>query len=212
MALSHYYCFTDRLQALGDSPTENREKQVETICHDAQHLPSLINDLLDLVKIESGTVEIKPEAVDVAGVIREVMDPLKAMAEQKGLKFMDEMPERQVIVHTDRRALSKILLNLTNYAINFTEMGRVHLEYAQRQRGGDYVTEISVVGTGSSIRQEHQKKLLEAFRQLESSSLRPPDGIGLGLHLSQRLAQVIGGEISLKSVYGQGSAFTLTLK
>ncbi|MBI4319053.1 MAG: PAS domain S-box protein, partial [Chloroflexi bacterium] len=211
-ALSAITGFTDTLLLLPGPLSENQERQVQTIRRNAQYLPFLINDLLDLAKIESGTVEIKAEPVDVAPLIREVMSTLRQAAEQKGLKFMDELPEEQVIVRTDRRALGKILLNLTNSAINLTEMGRVHLEYVQHQMGRDSRTEISVVGTGSSIREEHQKKLVEAFRQLDSTSLSLPEGTGLGLHVSQRLAQLIGGAISLKSVYGKGSAFTLTLE
>ncbi|MBI2865495.1 MAG: PAS domain S-box protein [Chloroflexi bacterium] len=211
VALGDVNGFTEALLQVAGPLSEVQERQLQAIRRDARRLPFVINDLLDLAKIESGTVEMRREPVNVAGVAREVMGALKPLAEEKGLKFLDEVPEEQVIIHTDRRALSQILLNLTNHAIDFTEMGKVHLEFAQQQDGRETTTAISVIGTGSSTRDEHQKKLLEAFRQLDGTSLRPPDGTGLGLHVSQRLAQLIGGEISLKSVYGK-STFTLTLK
>ncbi|MBI3978227.1 MAG: hypothetical protein HY331_08585 [Chloroflexi bacterium] len=116
-------------------------------------------------------------------------------------------------MRTDRQALRQILLNLTDYAIGLAEVGRVDVEVARRQRGGDLVTEISVVSTGSSTQEEYQEKISEAYRQLDSTAPHPAQGAGLGLHLSQRLAQMIGGGIGLKSrPYGRGSTFTLTLK
>lgn len=210
--LSALVDFTDTLLAVPGPLSAIQERQLEVIRRDPQYLPSLINDLLDLARIEAGTLEIRPEPVEVGGVIREVVLTLKPIAERRGLKFIDAVPEGQVVVRTDRRALSQILLNLTHKTIDITEMGKIHLEFAQRQSGGVNQTQISVVGTGSNIREEHQKKLLEAFRQLDNPSLRPPDGAGLGLHVSQRLAELIGGEINLSNVYGRGSTFTLTLK
>ncbi|MBI2942378.1 MAG: PAS domain S-box protein [Chloroflexi bacterium] len=203
--------FSDALLALPGPLSESQETQLQSIRRNAHYLLSLNSDLLDLTRIESGTVEIRTEPVDAAGVIRDVLGTVKQVAAQKGLRFIDYVPEGQAVIRTDRRALSQILLNLANNAINLTEMGRIHVEFAQHQNSGDFVTEISVVGTGSSIREELQERLFEAFRQLDSVSLRPPEGAGLGLYVSQRLAQLIGGEISLKSAYGR-RAFTLTLR
>ncbi|MBI4493964.1 MAG: PAS domain S-box protein [Chloroflexi bacterium] len=204
--------FNDMLMKLPEPFSEQQEKHLHTIRLKAQHLPFLVNDLLDLAKIESGTLEIKVEPVDLASVIREVMDLLRPMAEQKGLKFADNTPGH-VVVRTDRQALRRILLNLTDFAISLTEMGRVDVEVARRHRTGELVTEISVVGRGSSFGEEYQKSISEAYRQLDGTALRPAEGAGLGLHLSQRLAHMIKSEISLESRAGSGgSAFTLTLK
>ncbi len=215
-ALNAIIGFTGTLLTKLTGPlSEDQEKHLQMIHSSAQHLLSFIYYLLELAKIESGKVEIKSEPVDVAGVIREVIGALKPMAEQKGLIFADNIPDGQVVIRTHRRALSQILLNLTNNAIKFTEKGKVQPEFARHQRGGRFVTEIRVVDTGIGIREEDHKKLFEGFRRwelLDSALLRPREGAGLGLHLSQKLAELIGGEISFKSVYGQGSTFTLTLK
>jgi signal transduction histidine kinase len=157
-------------------------------------------------------MDLRTEPVEVVGVIREVMVTLKPQAEHKGLKFSDQLPEQAITIHSNRRALRQILHNLAHSAINFTEMGRVHFEFAQHQRGKELMTEISVVGTGTSIGEEYQKQLREALKHLDDTSLRVLEGSGLGLHLSQRLAQLLGGVITLKNVYGKGTIFTLTLR
>ena len=192
--------------------TDEQENQLKTIKSGAHHLLSLINDLLDLAKIESGKVEIRPEPVELFGVIQEVISTLKPIAEQKGLEFTTQVPKDSVIVQTDRRALSQILLNLTNNAIKFTEKGKVRLDLRQRQSDGKLLTEISVVDTGIGIREADQQKLFEAFSQVGKVSSRLSEGTGLGLHLSKKQAELITGDISFKRVHGQGSTFTLTLK
>ncbi len=192
--------------------TEDQEEQLEAIRSSSRHLLSLINDLLDLAKIQSGKVEIRIEPVDVAEVIREVVGTLRPMAEEKGLRLTHEVPEGRVIMSSDRRALTQILLNLTDNAIKFTDEGGVHVELAQEERGGRLTTEVRVADTGVGIREEDQKKLFEAFRQLDGTSLLSRRGAGLGLHLSQRLAQLIGGEIGVRSACREGSTFTLTLR
>jgi PAS domain S-box-containing protein len=202
----------DTLLKLPGPLSESQEKHLQGVSSGTHYLPSLINDLLDLAQIESGTMEVKTEAVEVGGVIRDVMVTLKPQAEHKGLKFIDHLPEQDITIYTNRRALSQILSNLVRSVINFTEMGRVHLEFAQHQRGKELMTEISVVGTGSNMGEEYQKQLRDALKHLDDTSLRVLEGSGLGLHLSQRLAQLIGGIITLKSIYGKGTIFTLTLK
>ncbi|MBI2955568.1 MAG: PAS domain S-box protein, partial [Chloroflexi bacterium] len=160
--------FNDALSMLPGPFTKHQEEQLRTIRRNAQLLPSVISDLLDLAEIESGTLQIRTEPVDPASVAREVTALLRPIAEQKGLKFIDNIPDERIILHTDRRVLRRILLNLTNYAVSFTEMGTIRLEYTRGQEAGETVTEISVVGTGSSIREEHQRKIAEAFRQLDT--------------------------------------------
>ncbi|MBI4332606.1 MAG: PAS domain S-box protein [Chloroflexi bacterium] len=192
--------------------SDDQEKQLQAIRSSAEHLLSLINYLLDLAKIEYGKVEIRTEPVDVAGVIREVVEAMQPVAQQKGLKFTDNIPKSQVVIRTHARALNQILLNLTNNAIKFTEKGEVRLEFAQQYRGGGFQTEISVVDTGVGIREEDQKRIFEPFPQLKAAPSSLREGAGLGLHLSQKLAELIGGEISCRSAYGRGSTFTLTLK
>jgi protein-histidine pros-kinase len=192
--------------------TTDQEKQLRTVQGSARHLLSLINDLLDLAKIESGKVELNLEPVLCQNVVLEAVTSLRPAAEMKGLSFEVKMPEVDLVVQTDRRALSQILLNLTNNAIKFTEHGRVCLALSQHQIDGRLLTEMMVTDTGIGIRPEDQAKLFQAFSQVDGSSKRRYDGTGLGLHLSRKLAELLGGWITFHSEYGHGSTFTLVLK
>jgi signal transduction histidine kinase len=175
-------------------------------------LLSLINDLLDLAKIESGKVEINLEPVQCLSVVDEVVAALRPAAESKGLALRATFAGRCLTVRADRRALSQILLNLTNNAIKFTEQGCVELHAKRRQEGARRLVEISVTDTGVGIRDEDRAKLFQAFKQVGSHLTKRQEGTGLGLHLSRKLAELLGGEISLQSDCGKGSTFTLTLE
>ena len=191
--------------------TPDQDKQLQTIQSSAKHLLSLINDLLDLAKIESGKVQVNLEPVACESVVEEVLTALRPLAESKGLKLEAHIPGQNLIAMTDRRALSQILINLTNNAIKFTEKGGVRLEVRQHHENGRVRTEISVADTGMGIRPEDQAKLFQAFTRVTTDDARRFEGTGLGLHLSQKLAQLLGGFITLESEYGKGSRFTLVL-
>jgi protein-histidine pros-kinase len=191
--------------------TVEQEKQLKTVQHSARHLLSLINDLLDLAKIESGKVQLDLQQVELQTIIREVCTSLQPAADTKGLPLRIVMPQARLMMRTDRRSLSQILLNLANNAIKFTESGEVRLEVSRGLRDGNAVTEISVVDTGVGIRDEDQAGLFQAFTRVGSGSRRATESTGLGLHLSQRLAELLGGAISFHSKSGSGSRFTLTL-
>ncbi|HEY0502618.1 MAG TPA: PAS domain S-box protein, partial [Lysobacter sp.] len=166
----------------------DQEKQLKTVQGSARHLLALINDLLDLAKIEAGKVELRIEPVVCQQVIADVVASLRPQAEAKALDLLMTLPEPDLVLRTDRRALTQIILNLTSNAIKFTETGSVHLRL--RTRGPDAGTpglvEISVQDTGIGICEEDQAKLFAAFAQLESSAGRRHEGTGLGLHLSQK--------------------------
>jgi protein-histidine pros-kinase len=189
--------------------TDDQEKQLRTIQSSARHLLSLINDLLDLAKIEAGRIELHPEPTPLAEIVDEVAATLRPLAEKKGLGFRVELPEQEVVVETDRRAVRQILINLANNAIKFTERGEVAIAVGRRTGEGSTVDEIRVVDTGCGIRPEDQARLFQAFGQLDSSSTRRYEGTGLGLHLSRKLAVLLGASIRLESAPGEGSTFTL---
>ena len=191
--------------------TGDQDKQLSTVQSSAKHLLSLINDLLDLAKIESGKVEINLESTSCQQVIDEVASTLRPLAEKKGLAFELLMPTDEIRLQTDRRALSQIVINLASNGIKYTLQGRVTVALARRQDQGHSYVDIEVADTGMGIRGEDQAKLFQAFTQLDSSSTRRYEGTGLGLHLSQKLSALIGGRISFRSEFGQGSIFTLTL-
>jgi signal transduction histidine kinase len=191
--------------------SDEQEKQLQTIRSSAKHLLSLISDLLDLEKIESGKAELNIEPVNCQSVLEEVSTMLRPLAQNKGLTIDVKAPSQLITVRTDRRALSQILLNLTNNAIKFTDTGLVRLEIGRKQDNGRAVTQFSVTDTGVGIKPEDQPMLFQAFTQVDSSPTRRHEGTGLGLHLSQKLANLIGGSIAFRSEYGKGSTFTLAL-
>ncbi|MGE0517679.1 MAG: PAS domain S-box protein [Candidatus Binatia bacterium] len=188
--------------------TPDQQRQLQTVQHSAKHLLSLINDLLDLAKIESGKVELDCEPVHCGSVIEEVGSTLRPLAEAKGLQFQIDTGHDPVL-HTDRRVLSQILLNLANNAIKFTEHGTVRIVVSPQHAGENVATEICVEDTGVGIRAEDQSSLFEAFRQVGAA--RRAEGTGLGLHLSQRLAALLGGRIEFESAFGRGSRFALII-
>ncbi len=191
--------------------TPDQHKQLSTIQGSARHLLSLINDLLDLAKIESGKVEVNLELIDCREVLEEVAATLSPMAAAKQLAFCIKVQDGLERVSTDRRTLSQILLNLANNAIKFTEKGRVDVELTQ-SRNGDLRTEFRVKDTGIGIAEEDQAKLFQAFAQVDGSVTRRYGGTGLGLYLSQKLALMLGGDIRFESTPGRGSEFVLSLE
>jgi PAS domain S-box-containing protein len=191
--------------------TGDQESQLRTVQTSARQLLSLINDLLDLAKIESGKVEVHFERVSCQSVIDEVASALSPLAVAKGLTFAVTPAAEDFAVQTDRRALSQILINLTNNAIKFTESGRVSLDVAQRRIEGQARIEISIRDTGAGISPEDKARLFQAFEQIERTISRRHEGTGLGLYLSQKLAALLGGTITCDSELGRGSTFTVVL-
>jgi PAS domain S-box-containing protein len=192
--------------------TSEQEKQLQTVQASGRHLLALINDLLDLAKIDAGKIELQLDPTECRQVIEEVASSLRPLAEGKGLSLSVALPGEEVVLRTDRRMLSQIVLNLVNNAIKFTERGAIRVFLLRRDSaGGRNVIEIGVHDTGSGIRPEDQAKLFAAFTQVDPTAQRRQEGTGLGLHLSQKFAEVLGGRIECRSEYGVGSTFTLRI-
>jgi len=188
---------------------DEQQKQLRTVQTSARHLLALINDLLDVSKIEAGKVELAFESVDCAAVVGEVAATLRPQADDKGLEFTVQAPDRPAVLRTDRRALSQIVLNLVGNAVKFTERGSVHLSLISNATGGG--VEIRVDDSGVGIPLADQDKLFGAFTRVNSERAGAPEGTGLGLHLSQKLAELLGGKIVFRSESGKGSTFSLIL-
>jgi protein-histidine pros-kinase len=191
--------------------TQAQEKQLQTIQGSARHLLSLINDILDVAKIEAGKHEFRLQPVSCVEVIEEVAAALRPLAEKKSIGF-DLAVDGDVIVRTDRRALSQIVINLANNAIKYTDAGGVTVRLTRHRGESGTLGEIEVRDTGSGIRPEDQQRLFQAFTQLDSSSTRRHEGTGLGLHLSHKLAELLGLRITFATQFGEGSTFTLHLR
>ena len=190
--------------------TAAQEKQLRIIETSAKHLLSLINDVLDLAKIEAGKMKPQAERFTCQEAIREVAETLRPLAERRKLGFDLELPPDDIVVETDRRALVQILINLANNAIKFTLQGGVSIGLAQREDNGATMIDIRVSDTGIGIKPEDQAKLFQAFTQLDAAANRAVEGTGLGLYLCRKLASLIGGHIAVRSEYGSGSVFTLS--
>jgi len=189
--------------------TPDQEKQLNTVRNSANHLLSLINDLLDLAKIESGKVELNFEEIVCQSMIEEVANVFSLQAKDKGLNFTVKVPDTPLIIKTDKRALSQIIINLVNNAIKFTDTGSIFLELLEYKNEENNGIKIAIIDTGIGIRTEDQPKLFNAFEQVHSK--QRVEGTGLGLHLSQKLAELLGGNITFQSEWGKGSHFTLQI-
>ncbi len=133
------------------------------------------------------------------------------MAESKDLVVSINTPVSATLVQTDRRALHQILLNLINNAVKFTDAGSVQVQVNERLMGDFPGVEFAVIDTGIGIRPEHQNELFQAFSRLDGSSEPSHQGTGLGLYLSQKLAEMLSGQITFESEFGKGSTFRFTL-
>jgi two-component system sensor histidine kinase/response regulator len=165
-----------------------------------------------VARIEAGKVTLALAPVQCQALLGETMESLRPLAAQKGLALTVELPSEPVVIVSDRRALTQIVINLVNNAIKFTEQGTVRVSLAQRMTADEVVTELSVADSGAGIRPEDQPKLFQAFSQLDSTSTRHAEGAGLGLYLCQNLAKLLGGSLQLASEFGKGSTFTLVLR
>jgi len=190
---------------------DTQRRQLEHVQSSGKHLLSLINDLLDLAKIDSGRVELTLEPVDCVAVLDEVVQTFRPAAAEKGLEIEWSAPAAPLLAMADRRALHQVVLNLAGNAVKFTAQGGVRIGLHCIEVQGRARIEIAVADTGVGISAEDQSRLFEAFRQLGDRRQRPQEGTGLGLHLSRKLAELMGGCILVESESGRGSRFTLQL-
>src|SRR5205823_1155319 len=200
-------------------------KQVDfarTIHGAGTDLLNLISDILDLSKIESGTVTVEPEEINFANLIDMVARPFRHEAETRKLSFEINLdPNLGRSVTTDSKRLQQVLKNLLSNAFKFTAQGGVRLDVSAAHSGwsADHpvlrqtpaVVAFEVTDTGIGISLEKQKIIFEAFQQADASTSRKYGGTGLGLAISRELANLLGGEIQLRSTPGKGSTFTLYL-
>jgi PAS domain S-box-containing protein len=193
-------------EGLSGPLTDEQRRQLGFVHGSGEHLLALINDLLDLSRIESGRMDVVAEPFDFVGVAAEVGVNLKPMITHKGLRLEFAMPSSLPLVG-DRRKCYQVLLNLANNAVKFTERGHVRIEAGLRE--GRLV--VSVSDSGIGIRPEQLKLLFEAFRQLDGSPRRLYEGTGLGLHLCRKLLDLMGGDIEAQSEFGAGSRFSFSL-
>ncbi len=192
------------LQGLAGPLNDEQAKQLRMAQGSARHLLDLINDVLDISKIEAGQVKIVSEPFDVPQAIESVVRAVTPLAEKKGLHLVaDVAPEVGQIV-SDRRRVEQVLINLLNNAVKFTEQGEVRVTC--HVDDGWLVTQVTDTGIG--IRPEDEDKLFQPFRQVDVGITRRYEGTGLGLSICKKLVETLGGEIWAESEWGVGSTFT----
>jgi two-component system, cell cycle sensor histidine kinase PleC len=195
------------LQGMSGEINQEQRKQLTMVKNSADHLLSLINDVLDVSRIEAGRVELSHEEMRLDDVVKEVAEAFSPAASEKDLELLTEVPEG-ILLLSDRRRVKQVLMNLVSNAIKFTDRGSVKIA-ARVARDGN--VEIRVIDTGIGIKKEDTDKLFQPFQQIDMSLTRSREGTGLGLHLAKRLSALLGGDISAKSEYGRGSEFILTI-
>jgi len=194
------------LMGMAGELNEEQRKQLSMVKSSAGHLLNLINDVIDVSKIEAEKIQLDVKEFDLSRVVKEVEDSFTVAVEEKGLKLSVDMPDKTMI-KSDERRVKQIIMNLVSNAIKFTEKG----EIAIRVMGNGERVSISIKDTGMGVRTEDMSKLFKQFSRIIVEGQPLQEGTGLGLYLSQKLARVLGGEIKAESEFGRGSEFTFTL-
>jgi PAS domain S-box-containing protein len=191
-----------------------RAESLRTIKRNGEHLLELINDILDLSKIEAGKLDVERTVVSPIQVLQDVISLMEVRATAKGLslglEFLGDVPES---IQSDPTRLRQVLINLVGNAIKFTETGKVHV-VASVVQGPDNsnLLQVDVVDTGIGMSQAQLGRLFQPFSQADSSTTRKFGGTGLGLTISKRLAEALGGDVTVSSTLGKGSTFSVTIE
>ena len=201
------------IDMLENSPLSERQRdQLATARASAEHLLSLLNDLLDLSAIDAGRMKIHPEPMQMAAVVRDAHQLVRAQGQRKGLDMpLQISPHGLAWVLADATRIRQILLNLLSNAIKFTDAGEVRLHVGCKSDGQRALWTITVSDTGIGMDEHTVASLFQRFRQADDSTTRRYGGSGLGLEISRSLARMMGGDITVTSQRGQGSTFVVTL-
>ena len=190
--------------------TEKAQEPLQRVNRAGTHLLGLINQVLDLSKIEAGKLELNPQTVQLAPLIEEVIGTARQLAEPNHNRLVVEVQENLGLLTVDPMRLRQILLNLLSNACKFTKDGEVKLRVSKVGNGRHWV-ELSVSDTGIGMTSEQQAKLFEEFSQADASTAQRFGGTGLGLAITRKLARMMGGDVTVTSEPGKGSGFTVRL-
>jgi PAS domain S-box-containing protein len=197
------------LHGVTGAVSETQRKSLTRIDSNSRHLLALINDILDITRIEAGRMPLNLAAFKIPELVEEVMSELEPIIRRSNLTVRADMPRALPALKSDRQKVKQIVLNLLSNALKFTPAGTVTIKASYDAQNRTIA--IAVADTGVGIAVEDQAKVFEDFRQLDSSPARGYGGTGLGLSICRRLSQMLGGTIELESTSGRGSTFTLLL-
>ena len=195
------------LQGLAGPLNEEQHKQLGIVQASGRHLLALINDVLDISRIEAGQMQFDEATFDVRAALERVVRMITPLAEKKGLALHWQAPAAPILVRTDQHRLEQVLVNLLNNAVKFTEQGSVRLDCTAE--GGR--VRIACTDTGIGIPEGQRENLFKPFYQMDNTLHRRYEGTGLGLSICRRLLSLVGGSIEVASTPGQGSVFTVFL-
>ncbi len=195
------------IQGMAGPLTDEQKKQLGMVKGSASHLLELINDVLDISKIEAGRIDVHGEAFKVDLLLVMAVSSLRPFAEKKGLILSHTIEPNLPSLHSDKRRLEQVLLNLINNAIKFTNQGSVQVNCYRR----DSSLVIDVIDTGIGINEKDLNTIFETFRQIDTGLDRVKEGSGLGLAISKKLSELLGGTLNVKSEIGAGSTFSVVL-
>jgi adenylate cyclase len=190
--------------------TEKAQEPLQRVNRAGTHLLGLINQVLDLSKIEAGKLELNPQIVELAPLINEVIGTAGQLAEQNKSRLVVEVPDDLGALTVDPMRLRQILLNLLSNACKFTKEGEVRLRARRVANGRDWI-ELALADSGIGMTAEQQTKLFEEFSQADATTAQRFGGTGLGLAISRKLARMMGGDVTVTSEPGKGSVFTVRL-
>jgi len=197
------------LQGLSGEINTEQRKQLGMVYGNAKHLLELINDILDLSKIEAKKMKIFPRKFDIRKVVDEAVGTVYPTIKEKGLELIIRMPENSSEIYSDRAKAEQVLINLLSNAAKFTNQGRIEVEGHLEAGGKELV--VSVSDTGIGIKESDLDSIFDVFRQLYKPYEKKPEGTGLGLSISKKLVEMLGGRIWVSSQYGKGSKFSFSL-
>ncbi|MFN8606679.1 MAG: ATP-binding protein [Vulcanimicrobiota bacterium] len=200
--------YSDMLLEEEDLLAENQQRDLARIRESGTHLLKLVNGLLDLSKVEAGKMELEITPVQLDQLVREVEDTVRPLIQQQENQLTIELPEQPLTLHTDVLKLKQCLINLLGNAAKFTQKGQLKL--LARIRGSLLQVEVHDTGIGMSV--EQMQMIFIPFTQADASTTRKYGGTGLGLTLARRFAQLLGGDIQVRSELNKGSVFTLTTR
>ncbi|MEQ1617271.1 MAG: ATP-binding protein [Terricaulis sp.] len=204
--------YTEILQEDAEAQARHHELQdIERVLGAARQLLRLINDILDLSKIESGRADIVPADADIAALIMEAVATIGPAAAKNGNKLSVDVDTNIGAIRTDPFKLNQCLLNLLSNAAKFTEDGEITVSARREMRGRQECIRIDIADTGIGIDPDLQHRLFTPFAQADAEIARRFGGSGLGLAITRRIVEALGGEVSLHSAPGQGATFSLTL-
>jgi signal transduction histidine kinase/ActR/RegA family two-component response regulator len=198
------------LNLLKDTPlTDEQRDLLQTAETSAQHLLEILNDILNLAKIEAGQMKLERTPTDLKRLVRETCEMVRPQARLKGILLREELPTDELYALADPTRLRQILLNLLSNAVKFTEHGEVVARLIQREASADneHALRFEVQDTGIGIPPDKQQQIFEPFRQADGSTTRKYGGTGLGLAISKKLVELMGGRMGVVSQVGEGSTF-----